>query len=51
MTHHAVVIGSAGFTGNHLAERPLENNHNVIVLDNLSGSLAEWKLKSYQGET
>ena len=33
----AIVTGGAGFIGSHLSEYLIENGHEVIVLDNLSG--------------
>ena len=37
----ALITGGAGFIGSHLAERFLDDGHEVIVLDNLStGSIA-----------
>ena len=32
----ALITGGAGFIGSHLAERLLEDGHEVMVLDNLS---------------
>lgn len=36
-----LVVGGAGFIGSNLAEKLVENNHRVIVLDNLSGGRKE----------
>ena len=32
----AIVTGGAGFIGSHLADCLLEDNHEIIILDNLS---------------
>jgi len=47
----ALITGGAGFIGSHLAERLLEDGHEVIVLDNLStGSIDNiWHLKGRTG--
>lgn len=35
-----LVTGGAGFIGSHLVEKLIEQNHNVVVLDDLSAGLA-----------
>ena len=37
----SLVTGGAGFMGSHVAERLLENGHEVVVLDDLSGGFAD----------
>lgn len=42
MTKNKVLItGGAGFIGSHIAEKLLENNYNVIIIDNLSSGSIE----------
>ena len=42
MTKNKVMItGGAGFIGSHIAEKLLENNYNVIIIDNLSSGSIE----------
>ena len=34
MSHRILITGGAGFIGTHLAERFLENGHDVVLFDN-----------------
>ena len=46
-----LVTGGAGFIGSHLVDKLIEQNHNVIVIDNLSSGKKENlnpKAKFYQ---
>ena len=44
----ALITGGAGFIGSHLAERMLDDGHQVVVLDNLSTGSME-NIEELQG--
>ena len=37
----SLVSGGAGFLGSHVAEQLLKYNHNVVILDDLSGGFID----------
>ena len=42
-----VVVGGAGFIGSHIVDKLVEQNHEVIIIDNLStGKNGKCKSKS-----